>query len=114
MNPFDLESTKRGEPIITSADLDLATEIWAAAQRVPGEGIEDCENRIAAILADSRQARGEPIGEVLAFPMDGKPQTHSTLAGLENPQPIGMLVYAASQPAEPAREKAAQQTTQKP
>ena len=51
----------------------------------------------AAIKAD-RQARGEPIGEVLAFPMGDKPKTHSTLAGLKDPQPVGMLVYAAPLP----------------
>lgn len=65
------------------------------AYRTVGAVIQ--EYALAGIEAD-RQARGEPIGEVLAFPMGGKPQTHSTLAGLENPQPVGMLVYAAPQP----------------
>lgn len=67
--PVDMQSPIRNflsaapdrQTRITSADLDLAAEIWAAAQTVPGEGIEDAENRIAAILADSRQARGDTI-----------------------------------------------------
>ena len=42
-------------------DIDLATEIWAAAQRGPGEGVEDAIERIAQIIEANRKRRGEPV-----------------------------------------------------
>lgn len=65
---FSSSNQHRGSPLSrnTQKDLDLATEIWAAAQTTPGEGIEDAENRIAQILADNRQAKPIP-DEVLVL-----------------------------------------------
>lgn len=80
-------------PKAYSYDYKTADDTHIKADRIKRWAqFPDCE-----YLPPDRQARGEPIGEVLAFPMDGKPQTHSTLAGLENPQPVGMLVYATPQ-----------------
>ncbi|HDR9184697.1 TPA: hypothetical protein QDB06_005333 [Burkholderia vietnamiensis] len=39
----------------------LAHEVWSAAQRAPGEGIEDAVQRIAAILSRSHTAAAEAV-----------------------------------------------------
>lgn len=43
--------------IVSGYELDLCHEIWAAAQTVPGEGIEDAVERIARVLCGSATVR---------------------------------------------------------
>jgi hypothetical protein len=62
---------KPGLPVATQptdAHIDLAHELWAAAQLAPGEGIADGAERVAAILATQQagEEAADPIGaEVL-------------------------------------------------
>lgn len=61
----------------------LAHEVWSAAQRAPGEGIEDAVQRIAAILSRSHTAAAEavaiPAGCALV-PIEPTPQMRKAAA----------------------------------
>ena len=56
MDQIDRAAPQPDELVKVPSD-DLAHEIWAASQTVPGEGIEDAVERIAALLA--RRIEGE-------------------------------------------------------
>ncbi|HEF4835492.1 TPA: hypothetical protein SAO52_000169 [Burkholderia vietnamiensis] len=91
----------------------LAHEVWSAAQRAPGEGIEDAVQRIAAILSRSHTAAAEavaipagyalvpiePTPEMLDCWWDGLPKGTAFL----NCTPRGIyaaMLAAATQPAQ--------------
>lgn len=77
----------------------LAHEVWSAAQRAPGEGIEDAVQRIAAILSRSPAMAAEAVatlhddGYYVWNPKVAKPGGYDR-AGWKMP------VYAAPQPAQ--------------
>ncbi|MCA8198315.1 nuclear transport factor 2 family protein [Burkholderia vietnamiensis] len=73
----------------------LAHEVWSAAQRAPGEGIEDAVQRIAAILSRSPAMAAEVVGIVHRPALNGQ---DFSVEWLKSP-PAGKL-YAAPQTAQ--------------
>jgi hypothetical protein len=51
----EIEELRRQRAWVQAVDKDLAHEIWAAAQLLPGEGIEDGVERIIEILEETRK-----------------------------------------------------------
>ncbi|CAG9225672.1 hypothetical protein [Burkholderia vietnamiensis] len=80
----------------------LAHEVWSAAQRAPGEGIEDAVQRVAAILSRSSAMAAEAVawrswkdGDGYGF-WDTKDEAELASAHDFEPEPL----YAAPQPAQ--------------
>ncbi|WP_232355981.1 hypothetical protein [Burkholderia vietnamiensis] len=82
----------------------FAHEVWSAAQRAPGEGIEDAVQRIAAILSRSPAMAAEAVAHVPIHPKRG-PLWANTVATLDADRPAyypTRALYFAPPPAQAA------------
>ncbi|MDN8071135.1 hypothetical protein [Burkholderia vietnamiensis] len=82
------------ETVAEGADA-LAHEVWSAAQRAPGEGIEDAVQRIAAILSRSPAMAAEGAAGLFV-----KRSKFGPWVEIEKPEPGAVTPYTAPQPAQ--------------
>ncbi|WP_322080138.1 hypothetical protein [Burkholderia cenocepacia] len=78
----------------------LAHEVWSAAQRAPGEGIEDAVQRIAAILSRSPAMAAEAVA--IVDESDDGLFVEILYGANGSPLKCGDKLYAAPQPAQAA------------